>query len=310
VIYGGAISGFGFWAGSRWERIEGIVRQGGLTLGLFVGIIGMIAFTTRWIVRHKARVERVLASWRQTPVLGALLGLGVTRSGRARPFISVLPPLGLAVVLLAGFAAAGLVDWSFFEASVIRRIQGADEAVVAVATAVGVAAIHPIVLVSLVVAVLAHATWSGWRPLALVAGSLGSTILLSLFLNGQIDRPFGPVDIELALAPNFPDAVMAAGAATIVSLAWPWKATWTRGTVRLGVAAVLVATFATARAVTVSAYPVDVIAGTCLGVAAVIATGIVLDRRLHRRLRTTPDPRGIGTDMPAAGVPAHERPAI
>lgn len=310
TLYGGAIAGFGYWAGSRWEQIEGIVRTGGLTLGLFAAIIAAIVFGTRWIVRHRTRVERLLAAWRRLPLVGAVLGLGVTRTGRARPFLALVPPIGLGLALLTGFGTAGLVDWSFIEASVIRRIQGAEEVVVEIAAAIVEAAVHPLVLVALIVAAGTQAALIGWRPMALVGTSFMATLLLATAFNDQIDRPFGPVDLELALDPNFPDAVMTVGAASIVALAWPWRASWAAGAVRIGTAAVLVVTLATARAVTVSAYPVDIIAGMCLGVVVVIAAGLVVDPRLRNKLKTEPETRGIGAETPAVAAPAHERPTF
>ena len=308
ILYGGAISGFGYWAGTRWERIEGIIRRGGLTLAVLAGIVAAIAFTTRWIVRHRSRVQRAFAAWREIPVVGAVLALGVTRSGRRRPFLVLLPPIGLGFALLSGFAAAGLIDWSAGEVSVIRRIQGVDSAIVSIATAVRDAETHPVVLGSIIVASVVSVVVVGWRQLALLGSSVLGTLLVSTALNGQVHRPFGPFDLELALKPNFPDATMAVAAAIAISLSWPWKANWATGAIRLGVAAGLVAALVTARAVTVSAYPVDILAGLCLGIAMPIAAGLALDPRLRKRMTTTPDSPRVDAQIPVPGVPTRERP--
>ena len=310
ILYGGAISGFGYWAGSRWETIEGVVRRGGLTLGLLALVIGSIILGTRWITKHRVRVERALARWGRLPLVGKVLRAGVTPSGRVRPFLSLAPQLGLGLAALAAFTLAGIIDWSFAEAAVVRRIQGVDPAVFDVATNLSSLMKSPLVGGTLVALVLLLTATLGWRAGALVLASSGAAAAISYVLNIQIDRPFGPVDLELALPPNFPDAVIAVGTAIALSLAWPWKAKWTRGVIRLGAAAIVVTLLATARAVRVAAYPVDIIAGVALGATMVVVAGVMLDDRLKQRLSTVPDPRGIGIVAPPETVPAHERPPV
>lgn len=310
VLYGGAISGFGYWAGSRWETIEGVVRRGGLTLGLLALIIGSIIIGTRWVTKHRVRVERALARWGRLPLVGRILRAGVTPSGRVRPFVSLAPQLALGLAALAAFTLAGIIDWSFAEAAVVRRIQGVDPAVFDAASAVSSLVTQPVVIGSLAVLVVMITAMLGWRAGTLIFVSSGATLAIAYVLSSQIDRPFGPVDLELALPPNFPDAMIAVATAIVLSIAWPWRARWTRGTVRIGAAAVVVTLLATARAVRVAAYPVDIIAGIALGASMVVVVGFMLDDRLRQRLSTVPDPRGIGTVAPPATVPAHERPPV
>lgn len=310
ILYGGAISGFGYWAGSRWEAIEGVVRRGGLTLGLLAVIVGGIIFATRWTIKHRLRVEAALARWSRLPLIGRLLRAGVTRSGRLRPYVSLAPQIALALAAIAAFAFAGIIDWSFAEASVVRRIQGVDPSVFEIGDTVSRLVGDPLVIGTVVGLVLVAALTTGWRAAALVVGSGISTFAVAYLLNTQIDRPFGPVSIELALPPNFPDAAVAVATAVIFSVSWPWKARWTRGVTRLGVAAIVVTLLATARAVSVAAYPVDIVAGVALGAAVVLVAGVFLDERLRHKISAIPDPRGTGLEAPPITVPAHERPPV
>lgn len=308
ILYGGTIAGFGYWAGTRWEQMQEIVTRGGIALGVVIATVLAIYFATRWIARNRVRVERRLAKWARVPWLGRVLRVAVTRTGRARPYLGVLPHLSLALAMITLFAITGLVDWSFAEAGLIKWIQTVDPAVVEVAAAVGNVHSSPWLFAIVAAAVLSLGPLVSWRALVLALAAPATTLALTTLLASQIDRPFGPVDLELALAPNFPDGATAIATATLVSLAWPWTGSWRSRVTRLGGAATTIAIYAMARALAVDSYPVDVIAGVALATAITVWIGMALDPRLSSKLRARPDPRGDRAQMPASAAPAPERP--
>lgn len=308
ILYGGTITGFGYWAGTRWEQMQEIVNRGGIALGVVIATVLAIYFATRWIARNRARVERRLAAWARRPWIGRLLQIAVTRTGRARPYLGVLPHMGLGAAMVTIFAITGLVDWSFVEARLIEWIQTIDTAVVAIAAAVSEVHSSPWLLAVAAVVAVSLGPLVSWRAVTLaIAGPVTTLALTALFVS-QIDRPFGPVDLELALPPNFPDGATAVAAAALMSLAWPWTGSWRSGVTRLGGAFTMIALFAMARAISVDSYPVDVLAGMSMGLAVTLWMGLALDKRLNSKLRTVPSPRDDRSQMPAPAAPAPERP--
>lgn len=308
ILYGGTIAGFGYWAGTRWEQMEEIVSRGGIALGVVIATVTAIYFTTRWIARNRVRVERRLAAWARMPWLGHLLRVAFTRAGRARPYLGVLPHLGLGVAMIAVFALTGLVDWSFIEAQLIKWIQTIDPAFVAFADVISDVHTSPWVLAIVAAAILSLGPLASWRAAALAVAAPVTTLALTWLFVNQIDRPFGPVDLELALPPNFPDRATAIATATLIALAWPWTGSWRSGVTRLGGAVTMIAIFGMARAVAIDSYPVDVLAGGSMALAITLWMGFALDTRLSSKLRAIPAPRDDRAQMPAPAAPAPERP--
>lgn len=308
ILYGGTIAGFGYWAGTRWEQMREIVSRGGIALGVVIATVLAIYFTTRWMARNRVRVERRLAAWARLPWLGRLLRLAVTRAGRARPYLGVLPHLGLGAAMVTLFAITGLVDWSFVEARLIEWIQTVDPAFVAIAADVSEAHSSPWLLAILAAAALSFGPLVSWRAMALAVAAPATTLVLTELFVGQIDRPFGPVDLELALPPNFPDGATAMATATLIALAWPWTGSWRARVTRLGAAITMIAIFGMARTVAVASYPIDVLAGGSMALAITVWMGLAIDPRLSSKLRAIPNPRDDRAQMPAPAAPAPERP--
>lgn len=290
ILYGGTIAGFGYWAGTRWEQMQEIVSRGGIALAVVIGTVLAIYFTTRWIARNRVRVERRLAAWARLPWFGRLLRVAVTRTGRARPYLGVLPHLGLGVAMITLFAITGLVDWSFVEARLIESIQTVDPAFVAIASSVGDVYSSPWLLAIVAASILSLGPLVSWRGMALAVAAPATTLALTELFVRQIDRPFGPVDLELALPPNFPDGATAVATATLLALAWPWTGSWRSRVTRLGAATTMIAIFGMARAVAVASYPVDVLAGGSMALAITMWIGAGARPKTQLEVESHPEP--------------------
>lgn len=281
IAWGITFTMVGYAAGANYPRVERWFRTGGLILVGLLVVVGGIVWLTRWVARHQAAVLR-----RLNPVLELrpvqFLLRHAAAPGRGR------------TLALSGAAIAALL-WVF--GSLVQDVLGRDEFFFfdratleylhthQIAAAVDIAAVlnrwtQPPILFAIAAAAGAVAIMRRRPRIAIALGvaAAGQWAIIE-GVEALVPRavpPFEPLAARLGY--GFPSEHVAAAAAVLFLLAWPWNRTgWANSVRRFGAVAVVVALIASSRVILLIEYPSDVLAAAVVATAWALLVALAFD---------------------------------
>lgn len=281
VAWGVTFTVVGYLAGANYARVEKWFRTGGLILAVVVVLVGSIVWATRWVGQHPEEVQARLAPVLRLPPV-AFVVRHATSAGRGRTLVLSALGVGSALWLFGALAqdVLGRDEFFFFDRSILTYLHD-----------------HQLAPVVRVARVINDATQPGWVIGGATVMAAGALIrhrprmagALAIALVGQwaiiegvealIQRAAPPLT---PLAPRadygFPSEHVAAVAALLIIVAWPWsRPRWAIAVRRFGGALILIVLTAAARVTLLIEYPSDVLAATGVAVAWAILVAVAVD---------------------------------
>lgn len=281
IAWGITFTFVGYVAGANYPRVERWFRTGGLVLAGLLAVVGGIVWLTRWAAGHR---EQILDR------LNPLLDLRPVRFVVQR---TASPGRGRTLIIAGGVIAALL--WMF--GALVQDVLGQDEFFFFDRTTLQYVETHRIAwLIDIAAAVNRWTEPAVMAGIAVVAGLVALVrrqsriaVALTVAVGGQWVVVEGVESLVSRATPliepltdrvdyGFPSEHVAAAAALLVILAWPWtRVRWAASVRRFGAVAVAVAVIAAARIILLVEYPSDVLAAAVVGSAWALLVALALD---------------------------------
>lgn len=313
-VVGGALWGstytlVGFVAGDRWQSVQHWLGRGGLILAGVAIVIGGIVWSGRWVASHRARVVAWFEPLTHTRLVGALART-VERPARRIALLAYLWPAAVAIVgglwLFAGLLqdVLGKDEFFFFDGKALEYVASHQIPLITSAARV-IGTLTPVwvtIGVCAIVAVAMLARHHPRRAAGITMAAIGQWAIVEA-TRLIVARPAPQVTALVSRGEyGFPSEYMAALAAVLVIVAWPWRPRrWEWTVFGFAVGALTVTVAGASRVVLVLAYPSDILAGVAVGTGWAVLSLIASDSRTLHAIREAAA-RPLGGEHPKRDV--------
>jgi len=293
ALWGSAYTLVGFVAGDSWPSVEHWLGRGGLILAGVAIVIGAIVWSGRWVARNPGRVVDWFEPLARTRVVRALTRTVEGPARRIAPLSYLWPA---AVVIVGGlWLFAGLLqdvlgedEFFFFDHRVIDYVASHQiPAITNTARFLGTATPMWVTIGGCALVAVAMLTRRHPRRAAgIVVAAAGQWVIVEV-TRLVVARPAPQVTALVSRGEyGFPSEYMAAFAALLVVLAWPWRPRrWERTVFGFAAGALIVTVAGASRVVLLLAYPSDILAGVAVGTGWTVLSLIASDSRTLHAIR-------------------------